>query len=339
MRKLRIIIFTALGLLLFAGVPLFFFVPRFQIETYIYARAHHSDGYFARYNKGFIDVYFQSDKPLPSSMVSALVRMLSDRDPAVRDETVMFMLDHCSDVQKAQFFTVPGMEEMFKRLAYDQDPLMARCAILFLGQMGNGKNDSFLREILKRRFSDEDVCAAAIVALSFSKDPQSLDDALAFVHDGRQKVVNAAFYCCAQYDDPRTLQAIVEMLPSSHSSGFASFGLSQFQYNFPKHDVSAQMDPVLLEASRNSGIQTRWREKLPRLIKDPQIQIQAWENLFLNPSTDDPVGGQLEALYYLAGAKSVSANTISALEKVVADPSANVKVQAKAEAVLKKLHP
>lgn len=341
MRKIRIIVFTVLGVALLAGVPLIALNPGIQTRIYIHETARNPRSFLARATRRFVGRYEGSennDKTMPASMLNALAAMLSDRDPLVRDRACFFMWP-LADENLTRFAAIPGAQETLKRLVADPDRMISGFGVRTLGDIQNDDNLPFLRGCLKRYASNEDRCQSVISALACSKDPLLLDEVLPFGNDSRQNVSWMALGVCAAHDDPRVLNAIAEQLRLPGGCHAALDALDTFQKKFPMHDISAQMDPALLEASMSSAVPRLIREGCPPLIKDVQMQIHAWENLLLNPSTDAPVECQLDTLRALDQMKPAPVTAVPTLEKIINDPATDAKVRAKAESLLKKIWP
>lgn len=341
MRKSRIILLTALGLLVFVGLPLLFLNPGVQIQIWVHADARNDDGFLVRTSWRFVGPYCDQAKPMPPSMIHALVEMLSDPDPRVRKKAVILIFNASELAEnKKAFYASAGIQEKLKMLLNDPDPGTIQAALFYLGDMKGKENVPFFRRLLKTHLSNEAVCCGALMGLSDSDDPQLLDDILPFANDSRTSVATTAIYDLGDYDDPRALDIIAKSLPSLAYSHTAVSAFNNFQIRFPNRDVSAQMDPALLAASHNKALGTSHRVVLPPLIKDKDMQIEAWKSLLLSPSTDhDPSECQRMALggLYRMGPSAISVAPV--LEKIIDDPATHPWVRSAAVDTLKKIRP
>ncbi|HWB60689.1 MAG TPA: HEAT repeat domain-containing protein [Chthoniobacteraceae bacterium] len=334
----KIIIVSVMGLLLFVALPLIFFNPRLWIEIYVHetVRNHGSLLYHAAHR--WVVPYFEPDKSVPPSMLNALAGMLSDRDPKVRGEAltlVMYAADDKPENEKA-FLAIPGIREKLGNLVTDPDAGTAADSLSLLGRMRDKENAALFREVLKTRFSDGQVVIAAIGALANTGDPDSLAEILPFVRDSRLRVSVEAINDISCYDDQRALDAMAEMLSSPGHECAAADAIMQFHGSFPKHDISAQMDPALLAVTRNAGIADRTR--LLGAISDAQTKVEACENILLFPGADPPMS-QVNAALTLGDMKSVAASAVPALEKVRDNPATIPYVRDAVEKALKDIRP
>ncbi len=335
----KIIIVSVVGLLLFVALPLIFFNPRVQIEIYVHETERNPSGNLLTSVIGhFLAPYLHYKKPMPASMLNALVGMSSDRDPKVRDLALRIILAaaHTPGNEKT-FFALPGIRERLKKLVDDPDDDTATHALMLLGLMKDKENTGFFREVLKNHASDEEVIAAAIRVLSETNDPGTLDDILPFVRDSRPYISSEAINNIRGYDDQRVLDVFSEILPTTAHSSIALSAMTRFSALFPKHNISAQMDPALLAGSRNKAIPTYDRIELPDAIMDTQMKVEARENILLFPSADHPVECQIEAASALGIMESDAAGAVPSLEKVLNDPATDPNVRAEVEKALKKI--
>lgn len=344
MRKFRIIILTVLGLLLLCGVTSIIFNPRLQIEFFVHQTVRNPEGYATRAVYRLLTPYLEGAKPIPPSMAAGFVEMLSDQNRDVREIALFLMMRACNDSpeNRTKFFNVPGIEGKLRKLINDKDSNLTGQALIFWGSMKKKQNIPYFREILKSRSSDGSACIGAVYALADTDDPQVLNEILPFVYDSRLNVAETALAAISEYDDQRVLDAIADMLPSTVHSSDAKYALSHFRKKFPAHDISAQMDPALLAASRNDEILSRERTELPPYIQNREMKIQAWENILLDPGArdrGDPASCQLVALAGLSQMSPSASSAIPSLEKITHDPATDPKVRDVAELLLKKLRP
>lgn len=340
MRKFRIIIFTVLGLLLFVGVPLIVFNPGVQLRIYMRESVHRPEGLLERMSWHFVQPYYDGGKPLPPSMIHALAELLSDPDLRVR-RTAMEFINRTSLLTENEnaFFASMEFQKKLKALAYDADGGIARDALFYLGRRKTEETISFFRGILKVHPNNEIACWTALMCLSEWNDLPLLDEILPLANDRRPDIANAAIYVLSNYDDPRVLKIIAGNLQLPELNRGAVIAIDIFHKRFPRRDISAQMDPALLEASRNHAVEEELRTLFPPLIKDDEIRIQAWVTLLSDPSTDSPFACQVDALQALMDMTPPPASAIPALEKLLKDPATDPNVRIRAEAVLKKIRP
>lgn len=210
MRKLRIIIFTVLGLLLLVGVPLIVFNPAVLAQIYIRSYAHNPTGLMVRLTSRAAGSY--DTKPMSPSVAHAVGEMLSDRDHDVRREAIFFLVRACGQKENRALLADPDIQEKAKRLVNDRNPDTLEFYFYFLSQVGDG-NDSFFQNVLKLRSSNVEVCKAALSALGRSKNPQNLDTILPFLHDKRREVAYLAVEITGVHlREPRVLAAWQEVL-------------------------------------------------------------------------------------------------------------------------------
>lgn len=339
MRKFWIIIFTVLGLLLFVGVPLIVFNPGVQLRIYIRESVIHPEGFLERMSWHFVEPYF-SRRPMPPSMIHALAGLLSDPDLRVR-KAAMALINKATLLRKNEnaFLASAEIQEKLRALVNDADHQIVQDALFYFGRNKSEENISFFLGILKRHRANETACWTALMCLSEWDDLPLLDDILPLANDSRPDIANAAIIVLSNYDDQRVLDIIARDLQSPDCYSGAVIAIRNFKKHFPLRDISAQMDPGLLDMSRKNTVEKVMRVLFPRLIKDREMQIQAWEALLSDPSTDSPYLCQMDALVALREMTPPPDSAIPMLEKLLKDPATNPDVRAKTEAVLKKIRP
>ncbi len=278
-----------------------------------------------------------SPEPTPAAL-RALVDLLHDPDRQTRYLAITYLM--LSDTQK-----LPAVDHARANLcevALGSDPDLAPLAYYLLGMFRDDGNVAFLRAALKNVDSDEGMREAALSGLARTGDPQVIEDVIACGHSPEATLRIAAGRAIGNFDDPRSVDLIAEMLPSSDAriSRAAFISFERLTVGRPHRDVFEQIDPALLAAVRVASFTPYHRQQMAREIHDVSLRVLAYESLLVSPSSTRRMSEadcQADAAEELGDLKSAAAGALPTLESTLRNPQTAPYVQIQVQKAIKSI--
>jgi hypothetical protein len=281
--------------------------------------------------------YQWADDGSPKFMRS-LAGLLNDPDPEVQYLAMEYLGPfHLNKVEGAD------VVETLRKIAAESDPVLSPMAFSYLGAFHDDRTVAFLLAKIRDTGSNPKERAAAILGLSKEDpDPRMIEVVLACSRESNREMQFAAALFLAAYDDPRCIDRIVEMLQSSDQnlSRVGLWAWERFRSENSKHDVSARMDPILLEAARNTAFGARFRAHLADVIHDQPMRILALESLLTNPSMEsnrESLESRHAAAWRLEDIKSAAQTAIPIMKAILADAGTDPRARQDLEDAIAKL--